>query len=343
MIEEEIVAVCRDGFTMTCMGKDVHVAVKSDLSMFDGKMHAALQGTGGAFCQLCKFSKINCHCIEYVIKGFPVDRNIEDMHSIFSMLTDDGTVPLCKRPDDYSTRAGITAEPITHRDLNAGISVTHAWLNCCSWFLNLLYHLTANDKTWGFGNKADPRYKKLMKAKENVQDIFAAVLGRRIDAADGTGHTGTSLTGNLAKRFFAGECRVLLYKIVKEPHLGHVKKLHLHFDVILRILSSKNHSIDMDKFGNLCTTTYVDVLTHFKWVDLTPTVHKVLAHATELISNNMCMGIGHLSEEGLEACHKIIRRFRVSWTLQTSDQANLKDLLKKLWLRSDPLFIPIVE
>ena len=54
MIEEEIVAVCRDGFTMTCMGKDVHVAVKSDLSMFDGKMHAALQGTGGTFYQLCK-------------------------------------------------------------------------------------------------------------------------------------------------------------------------------------------------------------------------------------------------------------------------------------------------
>lgn len=50
------------------------------------------------------------------------------------------------------------------------------------------------------------------------------------------------------------------------------------------------------------------------------------------------MGVGHLSEEGLEACHKIIRRFRTSWTLQTSDQANLKDLIKKLWLSSDPLF-----
>ena len=95
-IESEIVAVSRDGFLMPCMGKDVHVTVNSDLSMFDGKMHAALQGTAGAFCQMCKFSKINCHCKEYVVNGFPIDRNIADMHSIFSMVTKDGTEPVCK-------------------------------------------------------------------------------------------------------------------------------------------------------------------------------------------------------------------------------------------------------
>ncbi|CAL4097673.1 unnamed protein product, partial [Meganyctiphanes norvegica] len=50
------------------------------------------------------------------------------------------------------------------------------------------------------------------------------------------------------------------------------------------------------------------------------------------------MGIGHLNEEGLEACHKLIRRFRATWTLQSSDNANIKDLIKKLWLVSDPYF-----
>ena len=338
LIEADIVSVIQNGFTMKYMEKDMHVTVESDLAMFDGKMYAALQGTGGAFCQMCTFTKENCHCKEHVLNGFPVDRNIQDMHRIFSMLTGDGAEPINKRPDDYGTRAGITAEPITHRPLNAGISVIHAWLYCCTWFLHILYHLVANDKTWGFGNKALPRYQKLMKAKKKVQDTFKVLLGRLIDTADGTGHTGNSLTGNLAKRFFADNCRALLVKLVKEPELGHIKKLHMHFDVILRIISSKNRKIDMNKFGNLCTSTYIDILTHFDWVDLTPTVHKVLAHSAELVANNLCMGIGHLSEEGLEACHKIIRRFRSSWTLQTSDQANLKDLIKKLWLSSDPLF-----
>ena len=82
----------------------------------------------------------------------------------------------------------------------------------------------------------------------------------------------------------------------------------------------------------------MEILINFSWVDLTPTVHKVLAHAAELIANNAGLGLGNLSEEGLEACHKLIRRFRASWTLQSSDNANIKDLIKKMWLISDPYF-----
>ena len=337
-IEADILNISQNGFNMDFKGKEIHVSVYSDLSMFDGKMHAALQGTGGAFCQMCKFSKTYCHCIANALNGFPINRSIDDTHNIYRTLTEDGTVPVSRRPDDYDTRAGVTAEPITHRELNSSLSMTHAWINCCRWFLYILYHLAANDLTWGFGNKADPRYKKLMRAKEKVLDTLATVLGRRIDVADASGHTGTSLTGPLARRFFSKACRNVLHKIVKEPHLTFIINLHIHIEVILRVISSKGHRIDVDIFRNLCITTYVNILTQFKWVDLTPTVHKILAHAGELICNNMCMGIGHLSEEGLEASHKIIRRIRASWTLQTNDMANLKDLIKKLWLISDPLF-----
>ena len=137
---------------------------------------------------------------------------------------------------------------------------------------------------------------------------------------------------------FDESCRILLYKIVKEPHLAYIIQLHFNFEVILRVISSKDHRIDIKQFDRLCKDTYIIILTEFKWADLTPSVHKVLAHSTELVSNNMCRGLGHLSEEGLEACHKIIRRFRANWTLQSNDLANLKDLVKKLWLSSDPVF-----
>ncbi|CAL4120500.1 unnamed protein product, partial [Meganyctiphanes norvegica] len=337
-IEANILYISANGFDMQFMGKDIHVSVHSSLTMFDGKMHAALQGTGGAYCQMCRCSKTNCHKLHYVVNGFLVDRNMDDMHAIFSMLTNNGESPVSKREGDYDTRAGVTSEPITHRDLSTGISVTHAWINCCSWFLNLLYHLAARDKTWGFGNKADARHKKLMQAKTKAQDIFATVLGRRIDTADGTGHTGNSLTGNLAKRFFSEDCRNLISKLVKTSDLIIIKTIHMNLYVILRIISSKDHKIDVDKFHTLCTNTYIEIIKNFKWVNLTPTVHKILAHSPELIEKNDCLGIGHLSEEGLEACHKIIRRFRAYWTLQTNDTVNMKDLIKKMWLISDPLF-----
>ena len=337
-IEAEITSVSSNGLHMQYMEKDVYISVNSCLTMFDGKMHAALQGTGGAFCQLCKFSKVNCHCPEYVVNGFPVDRSIEEMHNIFNDLTESGAVPVPRRQGDYDVRTGVTAEPITHRELNTSLPTTHAWTCISTWFLNLLYHIVAQDKTWGFAHKSDPRHKRLMNAKSKVQKVFATVLGVLIDSADATGHSGNNLTGNMAKDLFSVKCRSLLSKLVKQPLLGFIETLNLNLEIILRIISSKNRKIDLDLFAALCTKTYIDILTHFKWADLTPSLHKVLAHAPELVDKNMCMGLGDLSEEGLEACHKIMRRFRSCWTLQLNDNANLKDLLRKMWLVSDPLF-----
>ena len=159
-----------------------------------------------------------------------------------------------------------------------------------------------------------------------------------IDTADATGHSGNSIKGPIAKSFFSKKCRDLLPELLKKPNLGIAKTLHLNLEVILRLISSKEHKIDIEKFKELCTNTYLHVLLNLKWVYLTPTAHKVLAHAPELMEKNMCRGLGNLSEEGLEACHKIIRRFRTYWTLQLNDDANIKDLIRKMWLVSDPLF-----
>ena len=123
VIEAEILQASQNGFDMSYDGKDVHVSVSSSLTMFDGKMLGNLQGTLGAFCQLCKCSKDNCHKIEYAQNGFPIDRHIEDMHTIFNHLsTGDGDV--VKKVGDYGTRAGVTREPITHRELNSSLSNT---------------------------------------------------------------------------------------------------------------------------------------------------------------------------------------------------------------------------
>ena len=140
-----------------------------------------------------------------------------------------------------------------------------------------------------------------MKAKGKVQDTFATVFGVKIDSADGTGHSGNTLTGKLAKRFFSQECRALLHKIVKKQQLDHVKEIHFNLEVILRVITSSNNIIEIDKFLTLCNKTYTNILSNFKWADITPTLHKVLAHAPELIEKNLCLGLGKLSEEGLEA------------------------------------------
>ena len=180
--------------------------------------------------------------------------------------------------------------------------------------------------------------KDLAQAKVKVQEAFSTILGILIDSVDATGHSGNTLTAKVAKKFFGENGRKLLAKLIKKPQLIVIETLHMNLETILRVISSKDRKIDLEKFQALCTSTYIDVLTHLKWVELTPSVHKILAHAPELIEKNMSMGLGNLSEEGLEACNKIIRRFRTYWTSQVNDDTNLKDLLRKMWLISDPLF-----
>ena len=73
------------------------------------------------------------------------------------------------------------------------------------------------------------------------------------------------------------------------------------------------------------------------WVlHLLPTVHKVLGHSWELIELNSCFGLGTLDESGMEGCHRILRNVRTNLSRKQSQQANMTDTIRRLWLSSDP-------
>ena len=53
------------------------------------------------------------------------------------------------------------------------------------------------------------------------------------------------------------------------------------------------------------------MLTNFPWAHVTRTLHKFLAHAPQIISDyDEGFGLEDLSEEGIEACKKLIQRYR---------------------------------
>ena len=47
-------------------------------------------------------------------------------------------------------------------------------------------------------------------------------------------------------------------------------------------------------------------------------------------------GLGLLSEEGLEALHKLVRRYRLSHARKSSLKAALMDIMVRLTIRADP-------
>ena len=46
-------------------------------------------------------------------------------------------------------------------------------------------------------------------------------------------------------------------------------------------------------------------------------------------------GLANLDESGLEACNKLIRKFRISLARKSSQMDNLTDVLRRLWVNTD--------
>ena len=116
-----------------------------------------------------------------------------------------------------------------------------------------------------------------------------------------------------------------------------LKKLHCNFSVILRVISSKSTEIDTEMFEEYCISTYLLLAESFPWASIPQSIHRILAHSAERIRINDNYGLGSLSEEGLEATHKLIRRYRSLLARKTSLSDNLRDVFKHLWTRSDPV------
>ena len=110
---------------------------------------------------------------------------------------------------------------------------------------------------------------------------------------------------------------------------------------------SSKEKIDVDMYREFCLDLYVYLLEKFprvvhrqlpgSWISITPTVHKMLAHSWELIESNDRKGLGVLDESGLEGCNKILRNVRTSKARKLSQNVNLVDTLRRMWLSSDPI------
>ncbi|KAI6651416.1 hypothetical protein LOD99_5223 [Oopsacas minuta] len=108
---------------------------------------------------------------------------------------------------------------------------------------------------------------------------------------------------------------------------------------ILRVYNSSRR-VDTEELALVCSNIYQSILCAFPWANVSPTLHKLLAHAPEIISTfNDGHGLEKLSEEGLEASNKYIRRYRDRLARKFSFEENLKDVFVRLISHSDPMLL----
>ena len=127
--------------------------------------------------------------------------------------------------------------------------------------------------------------------------------------------------------------------VVGIEHKDPLLKVHTQLSAILRIFNS-DRKIKTEEFGNLCRNTYLLILDSFPWANISPTLHKLLAHSEEILRDiNFGYGLKCFSEEGSEACNKLIRKYREHLARKFSFEDNLVDIFIRLASDSDPVLL----
>ena len=147
-------------------------------------------------------------------------------------------------------------------------------------------------------------------------------------------------TGNVARKLLHDtHVRAELLSQVPEHRRENLARIISKFSVVIRVLSSKQQIENLQIFKQYCLDLYKFIVTTYPPPQcyLSPTFHNILEHGWELIEKNDGRWFGMLSEAGIEASNKILRRFRISLSRKCDQITNLSDCMIRLFTRSDPV------
>ena len=203
----------------------VQVDIKD--TMKDLKFKKSMCGLRGVACILCK-SKVEDWTNEEKIKeGFPVHRCAADTREIFnSVVHENGNIVI--KPGDFDMRSGVTKEAISDSDQHL-ITITHSYINGCTWYMEMLYHCYADYQRWE--EKSTALGEPIRRAKEIVRDSIHDETGLKLDYVNSAGAKGgTSTTGEQLRAFFTDKCHPVINALLSKPnnikHQEHMLNLH---------------------------------------------------------------------------------------------------------------------
>ena len=301
--------------------------VKIYRSMFDGKMSGILTGAGGAKCQLCTATFEELHDIDLVRSGFPINRTISAARDIFASVDKSEYLALPSKE-----RFGLTHEPLSEIE-TIPASPLHSYTCVFRWFMTLVYHLHSGSTKWS------PTSAKVRNSLKFVREFLREKTGLKIDQPSSDG--GTTSTGNIARECFNNKNNIIhwISTLITADLRDPITKILHNLSAILRSFSS-SREINTDTHELLCRETYEFILLKFPFANITPSLHKLLAHSTELIRDcNNGFGMKEFSEEAVESCNKLIRKYREHLSRKNSFSLNTKDIFVRLSSQSDPVLI----
>lgn len=197
------------------------------------------------------------------------------------------------KPTQMNNLQKVRELPVDENSFQFGLSTLHAWIRFLEYFLSVSYRLDV--KKW---SPRGEHREKMLKRKAIIQKRFKLELGLHVDKPR-AGGSGTSNTGNVARRFFANAEKVSVITGLNEAALRRC-------GTILQVLAS-GREVNIDAFSNYCDTTANLLVRLYPWYYLPASVHKILMHGATVMKHFL-VPIGQLSEEAQEAKNKEWKR-----------------------------------
>ena len=159
--------------------------------------------------------------------------------------------------------------------------------------------------------------------------VIQEKTGLKVDQPDSSG--GTTSTGNVARKAFSDETSFLecVLSTIAVSHRPALAKIHTQLAAILRVYNS-GRKVNTVELGKVCKDTYLLILDSFPLASITPTLHKL---------SNSGFGLKEISEEGTEACNKLVRKYRETSARKDSFETNIVDIFVRLASQSDPVSV----
>ena len=350
-ILEEVAAKWDEDFAYLCQDIEVQFEDKKltfrvnvELTQLDGKIRKRLEGRGAAYCLFCLNDLQASMDVTKIQAGFVMDVDNETLLECYNALKEeigtnqDGTKEYFLPHDiDKDLKMGLTRSPMLHHfDVINSLPALHAKLRFLS-FTEIVIIRVGSGWIIYYGKK-DPVMQKKWKDTEarlrfeSKECLKIQLYGCQTD------------TGNAASEFFAFEnrdaaCR--LFHVDDSLHSDEedlviaFKQLVQRFSIILRIYGSKE-AINVPRFEEYLKETYILLVTKFHFIQVTPTVHALLAHGAEMVRRNDGKGLGTKCEQGLEGSMKVLRRTREVGSRKNSIPNSHQDIVNKMLVKSFP-------
>ena len=337
ILDSEVADIAKNGVEVKTNNGETKVAKVSDshMTMCDGKMVTNLMQLAGSYCTMCTNSQMDCHNSDVIKDGFLISRSVQSISELAISLADPVSGEIPRKKGDYSTRQGIIAKPITTADLCSNIPVCHSKIRAFEWMIDLLVRQNSCKK-WSSSFK---QVKYTAGEKEEMKlerSRIKAALHQEL--AINIGDPSDMVTGAAFKKFCSDHGRDVIVSLIYDREVQEAfREIHLGLCSVVLVLNSQKREVDVLKLKDLSTSVYLKIVETFPWCVISQSVHRILGHGWERVQMNHNMGLGDISEEGLEALNKFIRYFRERGARTTSTADNFLDTFNHLWQRSSPI------